>query len=289
MKVLKTSLLASLLVMIALAVQAGTTRITSIIPDASGSPVVAMNQAGDVIWRKTYTPYGKASNKDHDNRIGFTGHVEDQNGLVYAGNRYYDPGLERFLSDDPLRFNEKNPMSFGRYTYGNNNPYRYTDPTGMAPEDWRAIGEEPPSAALTQASENIAAGANTTAEMVDSVMPHSVGDVALQAMGMGVLSKFAKGITNPAIAKLARPVIPEGMTQSRFGKEVIGWGSGAEAAAQRTGTITSDAVVGMKQQGLTEGMATQWRDFYSNEFSRNANNHTAENRAELMQKVLDNF
>jgi hypothetical protein len=66
-------------------------------------------------------------------------------------------------------------------------------------------------------------------------------------------------------------------------------GSGAEGAAQRTEDITSDVVSGMRQQGLTEGMAKQWRDFYSNEFIRNANNETARNRADLMQKVLNNF
>jgi RHS repeat-associated protein len=105
-------------------------KITYYVNDALGSPVVAMNQAGDVVWRKTYQPYGKASGKDGDNRIGYTGHVEDQPDLVYAGARYYDPALGRFLSDDPVRFAEKNPMSFNRYAYANNNPYKFVDPDG---------------------------------------------------------------------------------------------------------------------------------------------------------------
>jgi len=45
----------------------------------------------------------------------------------------------------------------------------------------------------------------------------------------------------------------------------------------------------MQQQGLTQGMAKQWRDFYANEFTRNANNFTAKNRVDLMQKILDNW
>jgi RHS repeat-associated protein len=105
-------------------------KFTYYVNDALGSPVVAMNQAGDVVWRKTYQPYGKASGKDGDNRIGYTGHVEDQPDLVYAGARYYDPALGRFLSDDPARFTEKNPMSFNRYAYANNNPYKFVDPDG---------------------------------------------------------------------------------------------------------------------------------------------------------------
>lgn len=118
----------------ALAVQADTSSFTYYVNDALGSPVVAMNQAGDVVWRKAYQPYGKASGKDGgkdgDNRVGYTGHVEDKSDLVYAGARYYDPTLGRFLSDDPVRFSEKNPMSFNRYAYANNNPYRYVDPDG---------------------------------------------------------------------------------------------------------------------------------------------------------------
>ena len=122
-------LLASSLVLFSVASIAGT-KFTYYVNDALGSPVVAMNQAGDVVWRKAYQPYGKASGNDRDNRIGYTGHVEDQPDLVYARARYYDPALGIFLSDDPVRFSEKNPMSFNRYAYANNNPYRYVDPDG---------------------------------------------------------------------------------------------------------------------------------------------------------------
>ncbi len=123
-------LLASLLVLFSVTSFADT-KFTSYVNDALGSPVVAMNQAGDVIWRKTYQPYGKASGNDRDNRIGYTGHVEDKPDLVYAGARYYDPALGILLSDDPVRFTEKNPMSFNRYAYANNNPYKFVDPDGQ--------------------------------------------------------------------------------------------------------------------------------------------------------------
>ena len=50
--------------------------------------------------------------------------------------RYYDPVIGRFYSNDPVGWNPKNPVhSFGRYTYANNNPYKYTDPTGMEGEE----------------------------------------------------------------------------------------------------------------------------------------------------------
>jgi uncharacterized protein RhaS with RHS repeats len=45
--------------------------------------------------------------------------------------RYYDPVIGRFYSNDPVGYTAKNPvMSFNRYLYVNNNPYKYIDPNG---------------------------------------------------------------------------------------------------------------------------------------------------------------
>ena len=52
--------------------------------------------------------------------------------MYYYGARYYDPRLSIFISVDPLA--EEFP-NYGGYVYTMNNPIRYTDPTGMAPED----------------------------------------------------------------------------------------------------------------------------------------------------------
>jgi uncharacterized protein RhaS with RHS repeats len=45
--------------------------------------------------------------------------------------RYYDPVIGRFYSNDPVGFRDIH--SFNRYAYVNNNPYKYVDPFGMAP------------------------------------------------------------------------------------------------------------------------------------------------------------
>lgn len=66
---------------------------------------------------------------------GFTGHTEDMNSdLVYMQQRYYDPSIGRFLSIDPVDSNPNNPMTFNRYAYANNNPYKYIDPDGRLPD-----------------------------------------------------------------------------------------------------------------------------------------------------------
>ncbi len=44
--------------------------------------------------------------------------------------RYYEPLAGRFLSVDPVVTDVTDGSSFNRYVYGNNNPYKYTDPDG---------------------------------------------------------------------------------------------------------------------------------------------------------------
>jgi len=136
MKMIWSCLLSLSILLLSVTAQAtGTLSVTYYHNDATGSPVAATNQQGQVVWRKVYTPYGEASGRDRDNRIGYTGHVEDANGLIFAGARYYDPMLGRFLSTDSVGFTEKNLMSFNRYAYANDNPFRFVDPDGRTPHD----------------------------------------------------------------------------------------------------------------------------------------------------------
>lgn len=98
--------------------------------DALGSPVAVSNEAAEVVDRTQYEPYGAAINKPAYDGVGYTGHVQDgATGLTYMQQRYYDPGIGRFLSVDPVSSREKGD-NFNRYWYANNNPYRFNDPDG---------------------------------------------------------------------------------------------------------------------------------------------------------------
>jgi RHS repeat-associated protein len=98
--------------------------------DALGSPVAVTNSSGAVIERTVYEPYGAVINRPLTNGPGYTGHVADAvTGLNYMQQRYYDPQLGRFLSNDPVTAAGAG-TNFNRYWYGNDNPYVYTDPDG---------------------------------------------------------------------------------------------------------------------------------------------------------------
>jgi RHS repeat-associated protein len=98
--------------------------------DALGSPVAVTDANGQIIERTRYEPYGAAIGKLVDGP-GFTGHTTDgATGLTYMQQRYYDSGIGRFLSVDPVTPYGGRPQQFNRYDYAYNSPYSFTDPDG---------------------------------------------------------------------------------------------------------------------------------------------------------------
>ena len=68
--------------------------------------------------------------------VGYTGHVYDEQvGLIYAGARWYDPKVGRFLSPDSVRFAADDTTSFNRYAYVGNDPLSWIDPDGNMKRD----------------------------------------------------------------------------------------------------------------------------------------------------------
>ncbi|AYM99606.1 RHS repeat-associated core domain-containing protein [Chryseobacterium sp. 3008163] len=69
----------------------------------------------------------------YDNPFKFNAkELDEDTGLYYYGARYYNPRLSIWYGVDPLK--DKMP-SWSPYAYTFDNPIRYIDPSGMAPED----------------------------------------------------------------------------------------------------------------------------------------------------------
>jgi RHS repeat-associated protein len=81
----------------------------------------------------TYDSFGKltASTGTVTNPFQYTGREPDsETGVYYYRARYYDPNVGRFLSEDPARFGT-GTIDF--YSYVENSPLDFNDPTGNAP------------------------------------------------------------------------------------------------------------------------------------------------------------
>jgi RHS repeat-associated protein len=99
--------------------------------DALGSPIAVSSSTRTLLERSEYEPYGKLLNRPLADGSGYAGHVSDATtGLSYMQQRYYDTGIGRFLSVDPVTANASTGANFNRYWYANNNPYKFSDPDG---------------------------------------------------------------------------------------------------------------------------------------------------------------
>ncbi|MFD9961637.1 DNRLRE domain-containing protein [Amycolatopsis sp. NPDC058986] len=106
----------------------GTTR--RFLTDALGSAVGLADNTG-VGASYSYEPFGRTyvTGNDGGNPYRFAGREDDGTGLYYNRARYYSPGLQRFLSEDPIGFDG----GINLYGYAGNKPTQLTDPMGTKP------------------------------------------------------------------------------------------------------------------------------------------------------------
>ena len=115
-------------------IRGSTTVITYLHTDYLGSVIAESNAQGQLLKRHHRTAYGESLSAAPGNGPGYTGHVNDANsGLVYAQQRYYQPALAAFLIADPVAVGTTAGGNYGRYYYGNNNPFMFVDPDGRLP------------------------------------------------------------------------------------------------------------------------------------------------------------
>ncbi len=110
--------------------------------DHLGSITAITDETALVVESLSYDPHGKRRQPSWDDAASqifttqlskcFTGHVYlEEVGLIHMSGRVYDPDLGRFISADPTIQYPEVQQNFNRYTYVNNNPLSYTDPSGF--------------------------------------------------------------------------------------------------------------------------------------------------------------
>jgi len=107
--------------------------------DVLGSVRVVTNQAGAVVRRHDFKPFGEEVNVTFPNpdRKLFTGQERDsETALDYFGARYYRAGIGRFTAVDPAAALDESaiePQLWNRYAYVRNSPVTHVDPDGKFP------------------------------------------------------------------------------------------------------------------------------------------------------------
>jgi RHS repeat-associated protein len=102
--------------------------------DALGSVMALTNSTGAVVNTYAYDPYGAttATSGSTANVFGYGGQqLDSSSGLYKMGQRYYDPGLARWESQDLFAGGLSSPQSFNRYSSVLGNPVSLLDATGL--------------------------------------------------------------------------------------------------------------------------------------------------------------
>lgn len=97
--------------------------------DHNGNVTVLIDAAtSQPIETYTYTAFGEESHTNHLNPWRFSSkRFDPESGLIYFGNRYYDPSIGRFITRDPIGIEDGPNL----YAYVHNNPLTSIDTFGL--------------------------------------------------------------------------------------------------------------------------------------------------------------
>jgi len=242
----------------------GTETMYYFINNGQGTPVMIVNEAGAVVSRITMDEWGNITPVEHANlnEINYTGKKYDPaTGLYYFNQRYYDPRIGRFLTEDPAG------QAFNPYLYAGNNPLMYVDPDGeffteifsaLLPGLGTIIG-----AALDAGT--ISAGINAGTQLAFTGKIDGQG--VLNAFGSGALSGgLSAGIGELGTAlnlgnDLAFKTVAHGISggiQSAVGGGSFGAGFVGGAVGNIGGHFMGDDLVGRTAVGGLAGGAGAW-------------------------------
>jgi RHS repeat-associated protein len=282
--------------------------------DQLGTVRDLIDNSGTLQNHKSYDAFGNVISETNgavDTLFGFTGKLfDDATGLQNNLNRWYDPAVGRWLSEDPIGFAAGDA---NLYSYVQNEPTSSIDPSGLVGGAWPGQPNPwtPPSAppyqpkpgswlwdyehyvnpfidhhavnrtdACLQWGTRVGQGmAVIFSVSAAGVSVAGVGGVAIggSTAAAGGSASAGGGAAATAGVTAAELLTPKGAAAA------FGWGIGARAAAQRTASITLSEV---QAAGITVSAAQHWLNVYRDAIVRGAGGQTAIERAKLMEKII---
>jgi len=104
--------------------------------DSIGRNVCALiDSSGEMLSNYEYDSFGNVTleNQKVKNVYKYCGEqFDEETGLIYLRNRYYDPQIGRFISKDKNFGDLYSPQTLNPYVYVENNPVNFVDPLGFA-------------------------------------------------------------------------------------------------------------------------------------------------------------
>ncbi|MEU2628319.1 polymorphic toxin-type HINT domain-containing protein [Kitasatospora sp. NPDC007106] len=117
----------------ATAVRTDDNTVTFQINDHHGTAELGIDATTNAVSQRRSTPFGGTRGTQPTGWAGtrgFLGGTNEPTGLTHLGARDYDPATGRFTSVDPLLV-PADPQALAGYTYSDNNPLTFSDPSGQ--------------------------------------------------------------------------------------------------------------------------------------------------------------
>ena len=230
---------------------------SSIITDSSGNQVELID----------YHPYGTTrldqKSGSFENTHKFTGkELDSETGLYYYGQRYYDPEIGRFVSEDPayLAVGDEdklkgitkldlakylaNPQLENSYSYAGNNPLKFVDKEGEWLDTVIDVGFIVND--IYRVGSALLNGGDVKGEMTSLGL--DVGSAFVPGIvGLGAIARDARMVNSITDVSVVRNTIEAG----RIGQAKLGFPSvkAGEAGGSTAGKRISDSV---KQQAFNQ-------------------------------------
>jgi RHS repeat-associated protein len=104
--------------------------------NSRGNTTAISNASGQIVQKYAYDDFGTVNNQwgNIESSFKFLGRfgVMADGDLYHIRARFYDPDIGRFITQDPMTGNQRNPQTLNRYVYALNNPIRFIDVTGYS-------------------------------------------------------------------------------------------------------------------------------------------------------------
>ncbi|WP_322922120.1 RHS repeat-associated core domain-containing protein [Paenibacillus campi] len=113
--------------------QPGSAKLYYYLYNGHGDVIGMLNDDGSVANTYDYDAFGTLTQQQEktENAFKYAGeYLDAETGLYDLNARYYDPSMGRFINQDTHEGQINNPLSQNVYTYVQNNPLIYVDPTG---------------------------------------------------------------------------------------------------------------------------------------------------------------
>ncbi len=178
----------------------------SYVYDGRGSVKKVVN-GSTVVRDYEYDPYGNITKGAplQERIYGYNGEeYTPQSGLIYLRARHYNPSTATFISEDTYAGDKTDPVTRNRYSFANNNPVMYQDPSGHAGLFSKVVGAV--KSVATTVTKTVAKAANTVTTKVTTVAKTVANKVTAKVQETVSKAKTVVSTVKSAVSNVATKV-----------------------------------------------------------------------------------